>query len=243
MGRLFRWSILFAMGIAAVAGELAAEVVRIVVERREDVLGGKPFGSVGPYEKIIGRAYFVFDPANPMNARIVDLDKAPRNADGLVEAWANFTVLRPKHPARGGGVALIEVSNRGGKASLGYFNGGRFAVDPTTEEEFGDGLLMRMGLTVIWVGWQFDVPRRDGILRLHVPTATENGESITGLVRADWVIDRAAERLTIGHRNHTPYAIADPDAPQNVLTVPPLLPRKCPKPHRYFQQNQKLSYR
>ena len=77
-----------------------AEVVRIVIDERVDVLEGRAFGGVGAYEKIVGRVFFVFDPTNPMNARIVDLDKAPRNADGLVEAWANFVVLQPKDPSR-----------------------------------------------------------------------------------------------------------------------------------------------
>jgi hypothetical protein len=199
---------------------LDAEVVRVEIESREDVLGGQSFGAAGPYEKIVGKVYFVFDPSNPMNARIVDLDKAPRNRDGLVEAWANFTVLRPKDPVPSGGVALLEVSNRGGKASLSYFNGAGRSLDPADAEHFGDGLLMRMGLTVIWVGWQFDVPLREGLLRLHVPTAVgEDGAALEGLVRADWVMDRATQSLHIGHRSHIAYPVAYPDHPDNVLTV------------------------
>jgi hypothetical protein len=112
-----RWSLpLLPLALIACPVLATAEVVRVEIERREDVLDGRAFGSVGPYEKIVGKVYFVFDPANPMNARIVDLDKAPRNKDGLVEAWANFMVLRPKNPVPGGGFALLEVSNRGGKA-------------------------------------------------------------------------------------------------------------------------------
>src|SRR5262245_61473483 len=86
-----------------------AEVVRLEVEWREDVLRGKPFDAVGPYEKLSGRVYFRFDPASPMNARITDLDKAPRNAEGRVEASANFMALRPKHQAKEQRIALLEV--------------------------------------------------------------------------------------------------------------------------------------
>ena len=57
-----------------------ADVTRVDVQRREDVLGGKSFGSVGPYEKIVGKVYFAVDPNNPHNKIIVDLDKAPKNA-------------------------------------------------------------------------------------------------------------------------------------------------------------------
>ena len=42
-----------------------AEVLRIVVDKREDVLEGRVFGGGGVYEKIVGRVFFVFDPANP----------------------------------------------------------------------------------------------------------------------------------------------------------------------------------
>ena len=199
-------------------GSAAAEVVRVEVESRQDVLGGQPFGAAGPYEMITGKVYFAFDPDSPFNARIVDIDKAPRNADGRVEAWANFVVLRPKNQ-QPGSVALLEVSNRGGKASLAYFNGGSRSILPTDAEHFGDGLLMRLGLTVIWVGWQHDVPLRDGVLRLHVPVATDDGEPIDGLVRADWVVDQLSATLRVGHRNHIAYPLLDPGHPDNVLTV------------------------
>ncbi|MFQ5533063.1 MAG: hypothetical protein ACE5EP_04345, partial [Candidatus Methylomirabilales bacterium] len=183
----------------------AARVVRIVVDRREDVLGARSFGAVGPYEKITGTIYFALDPRNPKNTRIVDLNKAPRNADGLVEAWANFVVLRPKNPQRAGGAALLEVSNRGGMASLPYFNGGAWTLDPTVERDFGDGFLMRLGLTIIWVGWQHDVPLKKGLLRMHVPVATDGGRPIEGLVRSDWTVDRPTKTLALGHRNHIAY--------------------------------------
>ncbi len=179
-----------------------AEVIRIEIDSREDVLGGRPFGDAGPYEKISGRVYFAFDPSNPMNRGIVDLGLATLGADGRVEAWANFVVLRPKNPQPGGNVALLEVSNRGGKASLPYFNAGRRTLDPEDAEHYGDGLLMRLGLTVIWVGWQQDVPKREGLLRLHGPVLTGDGEPITGLVRADWVVDAPTRMLRVGHRDH-----------------------------------------
>ncbi len=196
-----------------------AEVLRIVIDERVDVLEGRAFGGVGVYEKIVGRVFFVFDPANPMNARIVDLDKAPRNADGLVEVWANFVVLQPKDPSRSARTALLEVSNRGGKASLSYFNGARGSRNPELEEHFGDGLLMRHGLTVIWVGWQHDVPDQEHILKSHLPVATEGADAIRGLVRSDWTVDRATNTLGLGHRTQIAYPVADTGHADNVLTV------------------------
>jgi hypothetical protein len=209
-----------AMAVFLNPATATAKVIRIEIVSREIILDGYAFGDIGPYEKIVGRVYFVFDPDNPMNARIVDLELAPRNADGLVEAWADFTVLRPVRPVPGGGVGLLEVSNRGGKASLSYFNGAARSLDPTEPEHFGDGLLMRLGLTVIWVGWQWDVPERDGLLRLRVPVAVgADGQPLEGLVRADWTLDQPAKSLHIGHRSHIAYPVIDPAHPDNVLTV------------------------
>jgi len=216
--RLWLFFLLGLIGAASPPG-LWAEVVRVVVDRRTDVLGGRAFGTVGAYEKLVGRIFFVFDPSNPMNARIVDLDRAPRNADGLVEAWANFMVLQPKNLGRSARTALLEVSNRGGKAIISYFNGARGSRNPELEEHFGDGLLMRQGLTLIWIGWQHDVPVQEGIMRAHLPAASDNGQAIRGLVRSDWTVDRAANTLGLGHRTQIAYRVADPAHSDNVLTV------------------------
>src|SRR6185369_34144 len=118
---------------------------------------------------------------------------------------ADFMVLRPKDTLKGRGIALLEVSNRGGKASLSYFNRARASNSPSTAEEFGDGFLMRQGLTVIWVGWQFDVPFDPKLLRLQVPVASDDGVPISGLVRSDWVVDETVSTLALGHRDHWAY--------------------------------------
>ncbi len=198
-----------------------AEVAGIDVEERGVVLDGYEFGPAGAYEKLTGRLRFSLDPEEEANRAIVDLELAPRDADGRVSASADFMVLQPVEPERRRGVALLEVSNRGGKASLSYFNNGRRSVsDPSVAGDFGDGLLMREGLTVIWVGWQHDVPDVPGLLRLDAPVATgEDGEPLEGLVRSDWVVDEHVQTLALGHRDHRPYPAADPDDPRNLLTA------------------------
>ncbi|MFQ5935583.1 MAG: alpha/beta hydrolase domain-containing protein [Acidiferrobacterales bacterium] len=163
-----------------------------------------------------------------MNARIVDLDKAPVNGAGRVEAWANFMVLRPKKSCETDCVGLLEVSNRGGKAALAYFNSAPFRHNPDAPADFGDGFLMRQGLTVIWVGWQFDVPEKSGLLRLNVPVASNDSKPIRGLVRSDWTVERSVKTLSLGHRGHIAYPVADPKDARNVLSVRDgrLAPRK-----------------
>ena len=157
------------------AAPASAEVVRIEVQSRSDLVGGQSFGAAGPFEKISGKIFFAVDPALPANRIVTDLDKAPRNAAGKVEFSSDFFLIKPKNIARGNGAVLYEVSNRGGKGMLGFFNHATGSVDPGSAAEMGDGFLMRQGFTLLWVGWQFDTPRRPGLVRVYSPIASENG--------------------------------------------------------------------
>src|SRR2546428_10581552 len=194
---------------AAAAG---AEVRRVLVSTRQEVLGGD-------YEKLGGTVEIELDPRHPANAAIVDLDRAPRNARGRVEASADFVVSRPRRRPARGATALLEVSNRGGKALLPYFNRAAWSLDPSTAEDFGDRFLMRQSLTLIWVGWQFDVPPQPGLLRLRTPIARDGSGPIEGLVRSDWTVERPSTTPPLAHRDHVAYPVADPRHPDNVLTV------------------------
>jgi hypothetical protein len=197
-----------------------ADVVRIDVKSRADVLAGQAFGTAGPYEKLAGTLHFAVDPRNPANRIITDLDKAPRNAAGLVEFSSDFYLIKPKDPARGNGTLLYEVSNRGGKGMIGFFNFASASLDPATAAEFGDGFLLEQGFTLMWIGWQFDPPVRDGLVRVFAPVAHEpDGRAITGLVRSDFVVIESAKEASLADRNHQAYAVATPNDPAAVLTV------------------------
>src|SRR5207244_4546213 len=195
-----------------------ARVVRLRVERREVVLNGRPFGAAGPYEKLIGTVDFGLDPDAPANALIVDLKLAPRNARGEVEASADFYLLKPVDPRRGNGRLFYEVGNRGGKSMLSTFQKAAGSPDPTMEAEFGDGALMRQGFSLPWVGWQWDVPLRPGVMRMEMPVATENGRRITGLVRGNFILNERAQTAPLADRNHQAYPVLDPNAAENEMT-------------------------
>src|ERR1700757_922190 len=92
---------------------IRAEVTRVEISSHQDVLNGKSFGAVGPYEKLVGKVYFTVDPNNTHNKIIADLDKAPKNSQGKVEYSADLFILRPKDPTLGNGVALLDIVNRG----------------------------------------------------------------------------------------------------------------------------------
>jgi hypothetical protein len=194
---------------------LSAALLRIEVSDRSDVLDGKAFGAAGPYERIVGRAYFAVDPNLPANRIITDLAKAPRNDEGLVEFSSDIYVLKPRDPKHGNGAVLFEVSNRGGKAMLAVFDHGPAAADPRMEKDFGDGFLLEQGYTLVWLGWEFDVPPSPGALRLYAPVA----KGVTGLVRSEFVLDAKGTRQSLGDRDQLAYAVLNPDDPGLTLTM------------------------
>src|SRR4051812_23380749 len=148
-----RLALLCALLLPALA---SAEVVNVTVAKRTVVANGQTFGAAGAYEKLTGSIEFALDPADPHNKAIVDIQYAPRAADGKVHFTSDLYVLRPVDQGKGNGVLLFEVANRGNKLLFGYFNGIRGATnnDPMAPGDFGNGFLMREGYTVVWVGWQ-----------------------------------------------------------------------------------------
>jgi Alpha/beta hydrolase domain len=199
-----------------------AHVTRVEIISRTDVLDGRAFGLAGAYEKIVGRVYFAVDPGNLHNKLVVDLDKAPRNAQGDVEFSADLYLLKPKDMNKGNGAVLFEVSNRGGKGILRLVNG----FSPSTPEgEYGDGFLMREGYTVAWVGWEFDVPDEGDRLKLLAPVIHDAaGKEIRGPVRSDFTPAQKVDDMPLGHSllgatGGKSYPVADPASAKNVLTV------------------------
>src|SRR5438477_2936367 len=91
---LKRLLVIFAIGFFALPA--GAEVVRIEVNSRADVLQGKSFGTTGAYEKLSGKIYFAVDPRNSANRIVADIDKAPMNSAGKVEFSSDFYMIKPK---------------------------------------------------------------------------------------------------------------------------------------------------
>ncbi|MGQ0732136.1 MAG: alpha/beta hydrolase domain-containing protein [Acidobacteriota bacterium] len=208
------------VALLLLASPLHAEVVRVEVKSRADLLAGQAFGSAGPYETLTGTLYFAVDPRNRANRIITDIDLAPKNTAGRVEFSADFYLIKPKDPTRGNGTVLYEVSNRGGKGMIGFFNRGGGGLDPRAANDFGDGFLLQHGFTLLWVGWQFDPPQREGLMRVYPPVArAADGRSIQGLVRSDFVVTETTREASLADRNHAAYAVSDPNDPATVLTV------------------------
>ncbi len=187
------------------AGTVDAEVTRVDIAKRTEV------GTSG-YEKIVGTIHFAVDPGHPGNRVIVDLDAAKKNAAGRVEFSADLYILRPREQARSNGVALVEISNRGRKSLLSTFNRGPVELDPSKDADLGDSFLTQQGYTLVWVGWQFDVPRQGGLMKLDAPASTSSG-----VVRAEFTTNERALEQTLA--DLAGYTASDPAAPDATLTV------------------------
>ena len=196
-----------------------ARVTRVEITSREDVLQGKSFGQAGPYERILGKVYFSLRVDNPHNAAIVDLKNAVNLRNGEVEFSSDFIAIRPKDPHRGNGSILLENPNRGRSRIVSLVDGGDWNI----EHDAGDGWLLRQGFTIVSLGWQWDAAGDDA-LHFHAPIAKENGRTITGLLRGDLMLSKAADEIPLGHLimgniGGTEYPVSASDDPRNVLTV------------------------
>ncbi len=214
-----RWMAWFlGVGLLSTVGQ--AEVVRMVVERREPLAEGHAFGDTGPYEKITGRMYLAVEPDHPANAAVVDLAYAPRNDEGRVEFWTDFYLLQPRDPARGNRRLLVGINNRGNKLMLGAFND-RGGNDPTSRADAGNGFLMRLGYTLFWCGWNGDVLPGNHRLVMGLPTAEKEGRPLESLVYAEICVDRPAYSAPFAWGNTDVYPSSSLDNRNSRLTKRP----------------------
>ena len=153
-----------------------------VTERESPVFGGTEFGAVGPYERLHGTVFGELDPTHPLNAGIVNLDRAARNARGNVEYRSDFRILKPLDLDRGNVCLVYDVPNRGNQPIMPRLNG---APDGGHPQHAGNGFLMRRGFTVVWSGWQGDVSPGNDRLTARFPIIP----GITGMVREEFIAE------------------------------------------------------
>ncbi|MFN0026974.1 MAG: alpha/beta hydrolase domain-containing protein [Acidimicrobiales bacterium] len=179
------------------------------------------------YERLDAIVHYALDPGHPANAAVVDLELAPRDADGKVRFQGDLTVLRPKDVADSSGRLLGWVTNRGRNALL------PFSVPPpgfvprlSPEIEPGNGFLLGRGWTVALLGWQWDVQRVPGLLGLDAPLAVGATTAVT--IQFQTNTGRAVERLAHWpwhpdprhmDAEHQPYPAADLHEATATMTV------------------------
>jgi hypothetical protein len=206
------------------AADCAQGVTRIDITRREPFAGGMPFGKTGPYEKMVGRAFIEVDPEDAHNSIIQDISSVPVNECGHVEFSTDIYILKPVDMAKGNRQIFFEVNNRGNKIGLGWLNDAPSSNDPSTEEDAGNGFLMRQGYAIVWAGWEADVLPGNNRLTIDLPVATESGEPITGRVGVQYDVSRHISRegavslALSGRPEFDPYPAASLDNSTAIFT-------------------------
>jgi alpha/beta hydrolase family protein len=163
-----------------------ARITRFVVTTMESpTFGGYSWPGVGRYEKIAGKAYAEVNPIDPKNAGIVDIQLAPRNANGNVEFSFDFYILKPINLNRGAHKVMYEPPNRGNKlwGTLGRFPGGNDPGSVTDPTVLANAFFMPRGYTMVWSGWDKAAGTNSDNFNatITLPVATNpGGSSITG---------------------------------------------------------------
>lgn len=166
-------SLVVLTAILACASPLGARITRIVIEHRDSpAYQGRFFGETGQYERLTGRAYGELDPKDPVNVIITDLQLAPRNASGMVEYVATFSLAKPLDLGKASGVLIYDVPNRG-----------RAALAAQSPDAGALADLFKRGHVVLSSGWQGDIPPQQGLETITVPVARNaDGSPVTGPV-------------------------------------------------------------
>src|SRR6516225_5182155 len=158
---LMRTVSLLALSAAAVMVAAPAADARVskiqITSRQSPTFGGYAFEGIGPYEKIVGKAFGELDPNDPKNAVIVDIQLAPKNANGKVEFAFDFYILKPIDLGKGNHKVMYEPPNRGRKTH-GALNRGAGGNDPgsvTDPKALANTFLPPRGYTMVWSGWDY----------------------------------------------------------------------------------------
>ena len=187
------------------------------ITSRRPFAGRAAFGEVGAYEVLDGRVTFAVDPTHEANASIVDLELAPRDAEGRVRFTSEFSLLVPTEAGGGNGRLLVDVVNRGRPRAMHAFN--RPDAADVADGPVGDGFLMERGYSVVSIGWQWDVPEDPSLLRLEAPHALIDGREVRGQTAIEIRPHRPERTRLLANRVHVPDPAADLEQPDARLLV------------------------
>ena len=161
------------------------------------------------YEWVEATVNFAVDPELLANERIVDLELAPRDEDGLVRFDADLKLLRPVDG--GNGKLMFVVPNRG---------------VPTLAPWLKNGFLLDRGYTIASCGWQWDVQRGSGIMGMTAPQA----DVAPGFMRLEWRSDSAGDVHPLSFT--VPEIDSLPEAPRRCSPSPTTRPPTSTTPRR-----------
>jgi len=166
-----------------------------------------PFGNaIAVYE---GVANGEFDPRDRLNAVIQDIRLAPLNSRKRVEYSTKIAIVTPVDPGTSNHTLLVSIVNRGNPSIYGV----------------GDFFEFEQGFSVVHVGWQADLSPSDNpfFFTMSAPVAHHrNGETITGVVRAEFTLTAPAstQNIIAGSSTNTPgYPTVSLDNRDDTMTL------------------------
>ena len=147
-----------------------ADVTRVDVQRREDVLGGKSFGSAGPLREDRRQGLLRRRSEQPAQqdhrgsrqgakARAGQRSSSPptsTSSSPRILRGQRRRLLRHRQPWQQGAAADVQPREPA-------------SADPTTEADFGDAYLLEQGYTIVATGWQFDVAKGRNLVGADLP--------------------------------------------------------------------------
>jgi hypothetical protein len=223
---------LAALAALSIAQSIDARVTRFVVEERVSLATGTEWGTAGAYERLKGTAYMEVDPRDPLNAVIVNLDRAPLNARGMVEFSSPFLILKPVDMSRGNRKIWYGINNRGNCIEVGIraFPQAPATCNPLTVADVGaSNVLLREGYVTVDTGWQGDGIPSPNQLFPNFPVAKQpDGSSIVGPLRLEYGVTTIPLPPTAAFTRRLPdqfagnwraYEPADTDTARSTLTV------------------------
>ena len=186
-----------------------------IISTETATFAGTKFGAVGTYDKILAKAYGVVDPTDRRNALITDIDLAPKNANGLVEYSMDVHILKPTDLTKGNSRIFYDVVNRGNKGHSFFNDIG--PNNPTTAADAGNGLLMRLGYTMVFSGWEDETlvaPGGDRALAKLPIAKNKNGSSVVENTMTEVIFDTPT-----GNQIPLSYTAANLDQSQAKMLV------------------------
>ena len=143
--RLVPWAAAL-LAIASSGGAVQAKVTRLEITAKQ------PYGSfkAGDYVRWDGRVIGELPPGD----NIPDLDKAARNAGGMVDYSARIVLFLPADPAAGNGALLVDVPNRGHAYANALYNSPRGLPSQSGNLEPGTGFIEDRGYAIAEVYWE-----------------------------------------------------------------------------------------
>lgn len=135
----------FAFGIGF-SGPADAKLTRLEISSKQSYGTFK----AGEFVRWDGRVVGELRPTE----KIPDIDKAPRNANGMVEYSAKISLIFPNDPKSGNGALLVDIPNRGRPYALALYNSPRDEPFEAGTFEVGTGFLQDRGFSVAEVQWE-----------------------------------------------------------------------------------------